>query len=781
MVAFLKKPKNSEGFHKIVYFLNQSTLRYALITNPTIYTSQIKQFWQTATVKTLDSGEVEINAIVDGNNKTITEASVRSSLQLADADGISNKPTTEIFEQLALMGFKSTGWDQFSSNIATALICLANNRTFNFSKLIFDGFSEVHTPLLPTMLIMDQTGLCEGSAIPVASQHTPIIDTPSTLQPPVRENTQSPTSTTAPETSPSRITSSPSLSPQTHQSPTSSPLRDINRQAAKIPQSQFPTQTQVADEATLTSMDVGAGGAATTDIGLDAGQGSGTIHKTPTRLNDEPLLGVNIPGSTEGSLSQTELTDLVLKLAKKVEGLETKLQNTKKIYGKVYIELGRMIKDIDLAAGTSLVQPHVAVRERQSEDDTFNLEEAFPLPSDAVKKFNLTERDESTIEYFHFVTPTKISASGEAHSSDISPEDQLGVLSAEKILADTGRSGTVPKTVSEVQTYTRRKRAISTGSGGVSTASRIISTAEETVSTTGTSDFLSAAKPSVNTAGDYIQLKDKDPGQREGKALMEVNEILKKFKKGEYKQISHDEEVAQKLHAEELAKGGYKQSHFKGISYEDIRPIFESIWDQNHAFVPKNSKIEKEVMKRPGFDLQQESIKKNEKIEASGFVQKQPAEEEKEKKKDAKSSKQVEEEIAAKARKDKDKRQKKQDDPEKHTLMKYVEVISDSEEVISMIPLAVKSTIINWKSYCKGDVGYYKIHKADGSYKTYIFFSEMLNDFDREDLLVLYILFNEKYASTGPGFDDLMLWVDMKIMFEPDVMMQSGKIIIVKN
>nr|GEW88650.1 putative ribonuclease H-like domain-containing protein [Tanacetum cinerariifolium] len=75
---------------------------------------------------------------------------------------------------------------------------------------------------------------------------------------------------------------------------------------------------------------------------------------------------------------------------------------------------------------------------------------------------------------------------------------------------------------------------------------------------------------------------------------------------------------------------------------------------------------------------------------------------------------------------------------------------------------------VNWKSYCKGDVGYYEIHRADGSYKTYIFFSEMLNYFDREDLIVLYRLFNEKYASTRPGFDDLMLWEDMKTMFEPD-------------
>ncbi|GJR82161.1 ribonuclease H-like domain-containing protein [Tanacetum coccineum] len=34
---------------------------------------------------------------------------------------------------------KSGGWDQFGSNIATALICLSTGRDFNFSKLIFDG------------------------------------------------------------------------------------------------------------------------------------------------------------------------------------------------------------------------------------------------------------------------------------------------------------------------------------------------------------------------------------------------------------------------------------------------------------------------------------------------------------------------------------------------------------------------------------------------------------------------------------------------------------------
>nr|GEY07326.1 hypothetical protein [Tanacetum cinerariifolium] len=57
-------------------------------------------------------------------------------------------------------------------------------------------------------------------------------------------------------------------------------------------------------------------------------------------------------------------------------------------------------------------------------------------------------------------------------------------------------------------------------------------------------------------------------------------------------------------------QGGYKQSYFKGIKYEDIRPLFERIWDQVHTFVPKNFEIEREVMKRAGFDLQQGSSKK---------------------------------------------------------------------------------------------------------------------------------------------------------------------------
>ncbi|GJV67480.1 hypothetical protein Tco_1482989 [Tanacetum coccineum] len=105
MVSFLKKLEGSEGFHQIVDFLNSTHIKYALTKNPTIYVSLIYQFWQTASASTSENEEMEITATIDGRVKTVTEASIRRHLKLEDSDCISTLPNTEIFEQLALMGY----------------------------------------------------------------------------------------------------------------------------------------------------------------------------------------------------------------------------------------------------------------------------------------------------------------------------------------------------------------------------------------------------------------------------------------------------------------------------------------------------------------------------------------------------------------------------------------------------------------------------------------------------------------------------------------------------
>ncbi|GKC91354.1 hypothetical protein Tco_1152003, partial [Tanacetum coccineum] len=151
-----------------------------------------------------------------------------------------------------------------------------------------------------------------------------------------------------------------------------------------------------------------------------------------------------------------ELTVLCTTLSKKVESLEAYLKQTKQVYGAAYTKLimkGRMIEEIDQDAGVTLITP------TQGEDQ---------------------------------------------------PEDQLGVLSTAKILADAAKTN--------VYTYTRRRRAVSTSSGGISTASRLFSTAEESVSTVGASMPVSTAGmvQEVNISIPLpIVIKDKCKGKME--------------------------------------------------------------------------------------------------------------------------------------------------------------------------------------------------------------------------------------------------------------------------
>ncbi|GJU34389.1 putative ribonuclease H-like domain-containing protein [Tanacetum coccineum] len=44
-------------------------------------------------------------------------------------------------------------------------------------------------------------------------------------------------------------------------------------------------------------------------------------------------------------------------------------------------------------------------------------------------------------------------------------------------------------------------------------------------------------------------------------------------------------------------QGGYKESYFKKIGYDDIRPIFKRVWDYVNTFIPKGSEVEKDSSK----------------------------------------------------------------------------------------------------------------------------------------------------------------------------------------
>nr|GEV38449.1 hypothetical protein [Tanacetum cinerariifolium] len=133
LVAFLEKPAESEGFKQTVDFLNANPIKYALTVNPMIYTLCIEQFWDSAKVKTV-KGDVRLQALVDGKKIIVNEASIRRDLRLDDAEGTACLPNYIIFKELTRMGAKTTAWNEFSSTMASAIICLAKNQKFNFSN-----------------------------------------------------------------------------------------------------------------------------------------------------------------------------------------------------------------------------------------------------------------------------------------------------------------------------------------------------------------------------------------------------------------------------------------------------------------------------------------------------------------------------------------------------------------------------------------------------------------------------------------------------------------------
>ncbi|GJT42631.1 hypothetical protein Tco_0951346 [Tanacetum coccineum] len=360
-----------------------------------------------------------------------------------------------------------------------------------------------------------------------------------------------------------------------------------------------------------------------------------------------------------------ELVQVVVPGAKKPRGvpllrlglrgvlaLETDLRQTKKVYGAAYTKLILKVMKIEKTVKSNQARRRAKIVVSDDEED---LEDS----SKQGRMLEETDQDAGVT----LVTPT--------HSQ----EDQLGIFSAAKVLADAAKN---------VHIYTRRRRAVSTGSSGVSTASRLFSTAEESVSTAG------ASMP-VSTAGMVQEVnKDKGKGMMTEYEPEQTNTKLQQrqeragYKAAENIQatIKADEELAQRIQAEEREKyseaekarllaelmnqrkryfaqqraeerrnkpltqaqqrtyisnyinhmGSHTLQQLKRLSFNKLKVLFEtmqtfhSIESEGDKTIPKltteSSKRDAEV------ELDHEGSKKQRTNEASGPVQEQPEEEE---------------------------------------------------------------------------------------------------------------------------------------------------------
>ncbi|GJV19857.1 hypothetical protein Tco_1368877 [Tanacetum coccineum] len=546
-----------------------------------------------------------ITATIDRKGKVfVSEASTRRHLKLEDSEGLKTLPTAEIFEQLALMGYvitsdsltfqkghfspqwkffihtilhylspKKTAWEQFSSNIATDIIFLATNRTFDFSNLIFEAMRAFPTPTLIQKLFSNMKRASKG----YSGVDIPLF----------------PTMLTTPESSPFRITSSLSLSPQTHSSTSQPPSTPPSNQT-----------TPVTEEAALMP-------------------------------HESPLQSVHLLGHDEGSLSLNELTDLYTYLSKKVESLESELKQTKQTYNAALTKLIKRLKKLEQTIKTSQARRRVKFLisdDEEAEEDPFNQGRSLIEELDLDAGISLV--------------PPHDADQGRFDATPISdqPEEQLGDFSAATALADATRRS---RSVENVQTYTRRRREVSIGSGGVSAASRLVSTVD-----------ISSANELDSTTG--LKAKDK------GKAIMHEFEPLKKIKKRIIITLQNRPfsvaEVRKNMCLYLKNQGGCKMSHFKGMGYEDIRPIFERDY---------------------GFDLKQESTQpiKEEIVHQDDVIAEQAVKESSRttggRRKKSLARKRARETLS----KESAKKQKLEDDTEKEELQVYLNIVPKDESL----------------------------------------------------------------------------------------------------
>nr|GFB58821.1 hypothetical protein [Tanacetum cinerariifolium] len=161
----------------------------------------------------------------------------------------------------------------------------------------------------------------------------------------------------------------------------------------------------------------------------------------------------------------------------------------------------------------------------------------------------------------------------------------------------------------------------------------------------------------------------------------------------------HDEEVKQAATREKQEKydfekaknmAGYKMAHFRGMTYDQVRPIFEREYNKVQTFL--NHDRDEEPTKKRVIEetLLQESFKK---------------------------------------------------------LRAKVEV---SVSEFKVEALQVKYPLIDWEIHSKGSRSYWKIIRVGGITEAYPSFEDMLKGFDREDLDALWRLVKEKFSTELP-------------------------------
>ncbi|GJY86298.1 hypothetical protein Tco_0500324 [Tanacetum coccineum] len=174
--------------------------------------------------------------------------------------------------------------------------------------------------------------------------------------------------------------------------------------------------------------------------------------------------------------------------------------------------------------------------------------------------------------------------------------------------------------------------------------------------------------------------------------------------------------------------GSYTLQQLRGYSFDEIKSLFEATMKKVNTFTPIESDFDRIVPKI-----------------AAGSTKRA-----------------AKEELGQQSSK-----KQKSDELSHEELQQLIIIVP--KEGMNIEALQTKYPIIDWEVYTKDSRMYWKIIRVGNHTEVYHVFEDMLKTFNRDDLVKLWSLVQERFNSTEPTEDkEIEIWVELIRLFEPD-------------
>ncbi|GKC00529.1 hypothetical protein Tco_0986665 [Tanacetum coccineum] len=304
--------------------------------------------------------------------------------------------------------------------------------------------------------------------------------------------------------------------------------------------------------------------------------------------HDSPLPGGHTSRSDKGRLKHNELMELVTKLPDRVVAVEEDLKQTKKAYSTAFTKLVLKVKKLDkqVKSGKARRRGRIVLLEDEyvAEDPSKKGRRIAQIDTDPT--ISLVQDEETSWFQEDVETQEKNSAETEVLLEEETPTE---------LIEDLG-SGE------------KEKRKLVLLNVPISTAGAEVSTTSHDVSTASQKTLVLLLRRSAQRQRTRKgSIKEGSSGEQEKamaeqgskKDLFEAALELQKYHALQNRPYSVAE-VRKNMVMYLKNQAGYKQSYFKGMKYEEIRPIFEKVWDQTHTFVPMDSEDKEKDSEKKG-------------------------------------------------------------------------------------------------------------------------------------------------------------------------------------